>query len=187
MKNPTVLFAGGINPKFNLDALRVLAKASELLPKNYDLIFSTHLSMDFLSSVGIRSSRLSIKYVPRNEILRFQSGAHALIAPLSHNNCIHDEVRTMFSTKLLTYMLSGRPIIVFAPQDSFLAESARKNGWAYIVTEASPKSLASAIVKVVEDVNLANELVLSALNEARLRNPKRYALQLQQWVENDVL
>lgn len=185
MANPTALFVGGINDKFNLDALRVLARSSELLPKNYELIYSTRRSLQKLHSLGIKSSRLSVKYVPRTAAIRFQSEVHVLIAPLSHKNCSREEVRTLFSTKLLTYMLSGRPIIVFAPQDSYLAQSARKTGWAYVVSEDSPKALAEAIVTVVENVELSSQLVSSALKEARLRNPTRYALQLEEWVNQD--
>jgi len=185
-KNPTVLFVGGINPKFNLDALRVLARSTEYWPAHYNLILSTSLSLEKVNALGITSPKLTIQYVPRSEVVNYQSGVHVLIAPVSHKNCAEEEVRTIFSTKLLAYMLSGRPIIAFAPQDSYLAESARKKGWAYVVSEDSPRSLAEAIVKVVEDSRLANELVLSAFQEAQSRDAKRHALRLQEWVEKDI-
>jgi hypothetical protein len=74
-----------------------------------------------------------------------QSEAHVLVAPLSHKNCSIDEVRTVFSTKLLEYLIAGRPIVVFAPEDSYHAESARRGGWGgYVVSEDSPAALASA-------------------------------------------
>jgi glycosyltransferase involved in cell wall biosynthesis len=108
-----------------------------------------------------------------------------LVAPLSHENCSIDEVRTVFSTKLLEYLISGRPILVFAPKDSYHAWSAEKNGWGYLVTKNSPKGLAEAIVKVVKDHNLAAELVQKALKEAHSRNARVYAESLKEWVTAD--
>ena len=108
-----------------------------------------------------------------------------MVAPLSHKNCAMDEVRTVFSTKLLEYLVSGRPIIVFAPEDSYHAISASKHGWGYAVTEDSPVALAAAIEKVVRDENLAARLVHGALQEARSRSATRHAGRLLEWVLSD--
>ena len=183
--NPTVLFVGGINPKFNADALKVLAAASELLPEEYELVFSTPADMRTLDHFGIHSSRLRVTFVDRQELYRFQSKAHVLIVPLSHKNCAREDVRTVFSTKLLDYFLAGRPIIVFAPEDSYHAVSATKQGWGYVVTEDSPQALATAIVKVIEDQVLAAQLVQGALREAGARRSTLYATRLQEWVAAD--
>lgn len=185
MAKPTVLFSGGVSRQFNLDALRVLTAASELLPPDYDLILATHFTADKLTQLGLNSTRLQVKHVSRSDLRRFQSKAHVLIAPLSHKNCTQDEVKVLFSTKLLTYLLSGRPIIVFAPADSYHAESAKKNGWGYVVTEDSPTALASAIITVVQDSNLSAQLVENAFREARSRHAKYQAQHLHHWVEID--
>jgi glycosyltransferase involved in cell wall biosynthesis len=182
----TVLFTGAVSPQMNLDALKVLARASELLPQEFELLYCTSLEFPALVSLGIHSSRLQVRYVSREEVKRLQSMAHVLVAPLSHKNCSIDEVRTVFSTKLLEYLVSGRPIIIFAPEGSYHAESARKNGWGYVVTEDSPATLAAAIVKVGTDEALAADLVRGALREARTRSAKPYAERLRKWVVEDV-
>jgi glycosyltransferase involved in cell wall biosynthesis len=187
MPSPTVLFVGGVSPPMNLDALKVLAAASELLPSGYELLFCTSMDLQALKQKGIQSSRLQARYVSRAEVQRLQSGAHVLIAPLSHKNGSIEEVRTVFSTKLCEYLVSGRPIIVFAPEDSYHAESARKNGWAYVVTEDSPAALADAVVRVVTDEDLAAGLVRSALAEARSRSARSHAKRLHKWVLEDTL
>ena len=135
--------------------------------------------------MGIVSSRLRATYVSRAEVQRLQSAAHVLIAPLSHKNSAMDEVRTVFSTKLLEYLISGRPIIVFAPEGSFQAESARKNGWAHVVTEDSPEALAQAIITVMTDDVLAGKLVNAGLRECQARQAKYHAERLWQWVLTD--
>jgi glycosyltransferase involved in cell wall biosynthesis len=185
MPKPTVLFVGAVNPAMNLNALKVLASASECLPHEYELLYCTSTELATLQRMGIQSSRLRATYVSRAEVQRLQSEAHVLVAPLSHKDCAVDEVRTVFSTKLLEYLLSGRPIVVFAPEDSYHAESARKHGWGYVVTEDSPAALAAAIVQVTTDENLAAELVRSALQEAHSRQARQHAQRLQEWVVTD--
>jgi glycosyltransferase involved in cell wall biosynthesis len=183
---PTVLFVGAVNPAMNLDALQVLAAASELLPPDYDLLYCTPSDSASLARLGIHSSRLRATYVSRAEVQRLQTTSHVLIAPLSHKNCSADEVRTVFSTKLLEYLIAGRPIIVFAPADSYHAISAQQHGWAYVVTEDSPEALARAIVRVTTDETLAATLVQGALKEGHARRATRQAEVLREWVWNDV-
>jgi glycosyltransferase involved in cell wall biosynthesis len=185
LPKPTVLFVGAVSAEMNLDALKVLASASELLPSEYELLFCTSSDLATLNRLGVQSSRLRAKYVSRAEVQRLQSEAHVLVAPLSHKDCATDEVRTVFSTKILEYLVAGRPIIVFAPEDSYHVESARKNGWGYPVTEDSPAALAAAIQKVTEDENVAAKLVQGALTEARSRSATHQAERLQSWVIAD--
>ncbi len=96
-----------------------------------------------------------------------------------------DEVRTVFSTKLLEYMVSGRPILVFAPAGSFHAISARKGDWGYVVDEDSPEKIANAILKMLNDDNLCSKLVGNAFVEAKSRNASIYANELLEWVTED--
>ena len=72
----------------NLDALKVLAKASELLPQDYVLLFCTSSSREDLVSLGIRSSRLQVQYVSRHEVQRLQGEVDVLVAPLSHKTAL---------------------------------------------------------------------------------------------------
>lgn len=187
LENPTVLFVGAVDPAFNLDALKVLAAAAELLPADYQLLFCTSSDLDSLQCMGIKSSRLRVLYVSRSEVQKLQSEAHVLIAPLSHKNCSSHEVRTVFSTKLLEYLISGRPIIVFAPEVSFEAESAKKGGWGLVVSDDSPSALAAAIVKITTDQNIAAKLVRGALKEAQNRRAALQAERLHNWTMEDTL
>ena len=150
----------------NRDALAVLAQASELLPADVRLLFLTRASEAALAACGISSSRLSARCVPREEVAKALSAAHVLVAPLSHKNGGMDEVRTVFSTKLLEYLVSGRPILVFAPGDSFHAQSARTHGWGWVVDRDDPRALAAGICKLLDDESLAAGLVTAALAEA---------------------
>jgi glycosyltransferase involved in cell wall biosynthesis len=183
---PTILYLGEVSPPMNHDALKVLAAASELLPDVYQLLFCTSSNLPSLERLGIRSTRLRVRaYGSRADVQDLVSRAHLLVAPLSHKNCSPNEVKTVFSGKLLDYLVSGRPILVFAPEDAYHVQSAKMNGWAYTVTEDSSIGLASAITKVVTDESLSRELVCNALKEARRRNAKHHVARLQKWVITD--
>ena len=186
-KRPTALFVGAVSNPMNLDALKVLAEASKLLPQDYVLSFCTSLSREDLASLGIRSSRLQVQYVSRQEVQSLQREVDVLVAPLSHKNGSLDEVRTVFSTKLLEYLIAGRPIVVFAPPDSYHATSAQKEGWGYVVTEDSPQALATAIQQVAMNTTLAASLVQGALREAHTRRASYHANRLYEWVQRDAV
>jgi len=186
-KHPTVLFVGAVSEPMNLDALKVLAQASELLPEDYVLLFCTSSSREQLVSLGIRSSRLQVQYVSRHEVQGLQGEVDVLLAPLSHKNGSPDEVRTVFSTKLLEYLIAGRPMVVFAPHDSYHAISAQKGGWGYVVTEDSPQALAAAIQQVATNTTLAASLVQGALREAHSRRASHHANRLYEWVQRDAV
>jgi glycosyltransferase involved in cell wall biosynthesis len=186
-ERPTVLFVGAVSEAMNRDALKVLAAASELLPQEFELLFCTSLDQEGLALKGIHSSRLRAQYVSRQEVQHLQKEADVLVAPLSHKNGSPDEVRTVFSTKLLEYLVAGRPIVVFAPQDSYHATSAKKNGWGYVVTEDSPQALAAAIQQVATNAPLAASLVQGALREAHTRRASHHANRLYAWVQEDAV
>jgi glycosyltransferase involved in cell wall biosynthesis len=185
LDKPTALFVGAVSHEMNLDALQVLANASELLPPEYEMRFCTASDLATLNRKGITSSRLRVEFLSRTEVQQLQARAHVLIAPLSHRNCAVDEVRTVFSTKLLEYLISGRPIIVFGPEDSYHVESARAHGWGFPVIHNSPAELARAIERVTRDQDLAAELVQGALQEARRRRAQWHAKRLLEWVTTD--
>ena len=182
---PTVLFIGTVSPPMNLDALKTLASAAELLPPEYEMIFCTPSSIASLRDMGISIKRLQIKYLSRPEVQALQSRVNILIAPLSHKNCSSDEVRTVFSTKLLEYLVSGRPILIFGPAGCYHVDSARNGNWAHVLTEDNPVALAKAIVEVTKNDRLSSRLVHGALKEAKTRDAKLFGEKLYQWVIAD--
>jgi len=182
---PTVLFVGSLCKTMNVDALGVLARAADMLEPDVELLFATNVSREQLSASGIESSRLVSRWMTQSEVREAQSSAAALVAPLSHKEASADEVRTVFSTKLLEYMVAGRPIVVFAPPDSHHARSARENGWGYVVDQDDPRALATGIQRVMGDDALAESLVVEAGEEAKRRDARLHAARLQQWVHAD--
>ena len=86
-----------------------------------------------------------------------------------------DEVKTVYATKTLDYLVSGTPILVFSPLDSFHTISAKEKGWGLIVAEDSPKALVEGIIRLKTEAELGNSLVNAAFEEAESRSAINYA------------
>ena len=185
MQKKTILFVGTVSDLMNEDSLREFSKAIRLLPNDIDILFCSSASKERLDMCGIETNRIQLKFVSRAEAQQIQSTVHILLAPLSFKNGAMNEVRTVFSTKLLEYLISGRPILVFSPSDSFHSISARKGGWGYVVDEDSPEKLAEGILKMLNDERLCKSLVENAYKEALTRNSEIFANKLYEWVKED--
>jgi glycosyltransferase involved in cell wall biosynthesis len=185
LSKPTVLVVTGLSHLMNIDAMAVFAKASELLPPGVDVLILSRSGRDSWVAANAASPRITIRSAPREEVAKLVSACHVLVAPLSHKNCSSEEVRTVLSTKLLDYFVSGRPILVFAPADSFHARSAREGRWGLVVDQDDPRAIAEGIVKLLGDEKLCAELVAGALGEARRRDAGIYARRLHEWTLAD--
>jgi len=169
----------------NADALSVFSRSVKELPKDVSINFFTGASADQLAQHHIDVSQINLKWVSRSELENELRTSSILFAPLSHKNCSQLEVKTVFSTKLLEYLVSGRPILLFAPADSFHAISARKNNWAYVVDEDDPSALAKGIKELLQNEELCKTIVQGAFKEARERNASIFAQQLNEAVLQD--
>ena len=180
-----LLFTGAVSKVMNLDALRVLAETTKLLKNNISVTLCTSYKHENFEKIGIDSKNWEIKWMSRDDVQKLQKQVAILFAPLSHKNCGEDEVKTVLSTKLLEYFVSGRPILIFAPKNSFHALSANDGDWGLVVDEDDPKSLADAILKLKEDIDLQKRLVANAFKEAEARRASVFAKLLYQWVLED--
>jgi hypothetical protein len=76
------------------------------------------------------------------------------------------EYRTIFPTRAIPMLLSGRPMLVHSPPNSFLTEFFRENRCAAVVDEPSPDAILIALKRIEENAGLRAELVFSAREAA---------------------
>lgn len=181
----TLLFTGTVSRVMNLDSLRVLSAASPILKQYLKVMLCTSYKKEDFKKIGIDTSAWEIKWLSRSEVQKLQRQAGILFAPLSHKNAGMDEVRTVFSTKILEYLIAGRPILVFAPKSSFHAISARQKGWALVVDEDNPETLAAEAKRLLNDKALQKKIVEGAFREAQNRRASIFANLLHKWIEED--
>lgn len=101
------------------------------------------------------------------EMPRIQMEADILFLPLAFDSPYPDLVRTSATTKLGEYLATGRPILVHAPRDSFVAWYFRKHDCGVVVDDDDPVRLAEAIELILNDAQLCRRLIANAFERAR--------------------
>ena len=167
---PFVLhFAGHVYRSMNTDALATLARA---LPQcRHDVVLHCYApaSAAQLGAAGIGGERVRVRFGSRDEVMADQAAADLLVLPLAFRSSNPVEIRTVFPTKLLEYFVSGRPILLHAPAESWSARDARAKGWGEVADEPDAGALAVAIDALLEDGARQKRLVSSARAEAGRR------------------
>ncbi len=175
-----ILYTGSIAGNMNLDALQEFVKAVDLLPPNYQVRMLVGDNLDRYRAEGIYRERISYGWVSVKESERLVRQADVLFLPLSFKNCCAEEVKTVFATKTLNYLTAGVPILVYSPPDSFHSRSAGEAGWGYVVQKEEPQLLADKLQELANDAVLRKRIVQNAIQEARRRDPRRWAESIKQ-------
>jgi glycosyltransferase involved in cell wall biosynthesis len=113
-----------------------------------------------LARAGVRGGRL-VLHEPRSpaEIPAIQRGAGLLFLPLAFKSPYPELVRTSATTKMGEYMAARRPVLVHAPEGSFVSWYFREHGCGVVVDRDDPAELARALAGVLADEGLRRELV----------------------------
>lgn len=69
-------------------------------------------------------------------------------------------------TKAPEYMVSGTPIIIFAPEVAATVKYAKKYNWAKLITENNITEISSAIKQLLEDKEQREQIAKNAINIA---------------------
>lgn len=161
-----VLYAGRIGWS-TYDSLCEIAKAIDsLIGEEYKIEFhvvatttsDTRLSKR-LEQCGCVSVDPAIPYqeCPR-EFARFD----LLVLANDFNESSRRFARLSISTKTSEYMITGVPILVYAPRDFALLEYACDQGWAYGVSEHDTMKLKEALSTLYHDAGLREKLGTNA-------------------------
>jgi glycosyltransferase involved in cell wall biosynthesis len=159
-------YLGSVN-ETNLDALRRLRTVVGDLPNTSLNIYSGSPGW-FLEKQRLLGSRvrheqpsdevLQMK-LRENDILLLPHGLRGGLSPI--------EYLTIFPTRTIPYLLSGRPILAHSPQDSFLTQWLRRHDCAEIVDVPDEAALRAAIARLCDDTPRRDQLVRNALKAAR--------------------
>jgi glycosyltransferase involved in cell wall biosynthesis len=180
-----VLYTGNISSGMNLDALAQFVKCVDLLPPDYKIRMLISCSARQCRRMGLYHERIEYGWVSVAESQRLIREADVLFLPLSFKNCSAAEVKTVFATKALDYLVSGVPILVFSPPQSYHSRSAKERGWGCVVEAEDVQLLAKQLQELATDAALRNTVVRGALAEARRRDPRPWADRLRQYLEDN--
>jgi glycosyltransferase involved in cell wall biosynthesis len=145
------------------DAFRNLVSAIKCLDrKDVTLHIYTSDSHSLLQSKGIQGPVVYHDHLELSKALEAQKQADILFLPLAFSSSNPEIVKTSSPGKMGEYLASGRPILVHAPEDSFVSRYFRRKGCGVVVDENDAAALSKAILRIIESKALRDRLTSKA-------------------------
>lgn len=167
-REPVLLYTGSIYWAQS-EAMRDLIDALALLP-HVRLRLLTEQSKEDLRRLGLDGPQVEIARCSVSEVRTSQARADVLFLPLGFTKRGMDVIRTAAPGKMAEYLVSGVPILVHAPADSYVSRDARALGWGSVVDGRDAQSLADTIKTLLTDDALRQRLVANAFRIAAARH-----------------
>ncbi|MGK0390540.1 MAG: glycosyltransferase involved in cell wall biosynthesis [Maribacter sp.] len=153
----------------NIDATQRFVKAIKSNPK-YSLSLYTHVPSILLKNRGLDTDAIIHKgFVNPDEV--HQKLQEFDICILTHGftgGYGEIEYQTIFPTRTIPLLLSGKPIIAHSPKGSFLNDFIKENACAELVDEANTDAIIKGLEKIIND---------TAYQEQLIKNSKKTAYQ----------
>jgi|SRR3989344_1389431 len=144
------------------EALLRLVKVVNKLP-DVKLLIYTPQSKAQLETIGIKEkNNINISWVAPDKIGEVLSTADALFLPLSFNTVAPNLINTSVPAKFASYLVSGAPILVHAPRESFISKHCEKYEAGLVVSNPDENELKSAIIKLMKSREYCGNLVRHA-------------------------
>jgi glycosyltransferase involved in cell wall biosynthesis len=160
-----VVYTGAVY-EANFDAFKRLLEALGRLDAPARVHVHTAQSAAELAEAGIGGPIVVHPHAPIGETPRIQREAHVLFLPLALDSPYPHVIRTAAPGKMGEYLAAGRPILVHAPDDSFVAWYFREHDCGVVVSERDPAALARALADLVSDPERRSELASRARQRA---------------------
>jgi hypothetical protein len=164
---PVLRFAlsGNIN-RTNEDAACRLGAVIGGMP-DAELAIYSGTARAHLERLGLLRGRVSLQTVSRDELLRRLPEADVLLLPHGlQTEASETERLTIFPTKTIEYLISGRPILAHTPPDCYLTRFLREQDCALVVDQPDRDELRAAVARLRSDAALRARLVQNALKAA---------------------
>jgi glycosyltransferase involved in cell wall biosynthesis len=164
--SPTILYAGRIG--LGIDAsLELIAKAIDQV--NDELNLSSKFVLQTESKPGWATNYKCVQhqeFVPYSELPKVFSGADILILPYDFSSESIKYIKYSMPTKASEFMISGTPVLIFAPEETAIVKYARQYDWAKIVTENKLESIADSIKRLIQSEDLRRQIAENAIKTA---------------------
>ena len=172
LNNETVeksIFWGGAIYAINKETVkRVHAACKEL---DYTLTLSAANTPEKLDNLGFENKNIKIlPFLSREDYITTVGNQQALLLSIDwpDESAVHkDELGTIFPTKTIEYLISGRPILVHCPEEYFLAKFFKKHQCGIVLTDRDPKKIKEQIESVFNDEKKLKEMVANAYKTSK--------------------
>jgi glycosyltransferase involved in cell wall biosynthesis len=172
------VFSGNVNESCRDAAVRLCDAVVQSRNTKLNLLSGT--SRAYLARLGILRDEVRCEAVSRDDLLPRLREADVVLLPHGFNGSgAAAEYRTIFPTKTIEYLISGRPILAHAPPDCFLTKFLKRHDCALLVDNRDPNALRQAIERLRTDADLRAALVRNALQAARQFQADRVAAEFR--------
>lgn len=172
LKNDTVeksIFWGGAIYAINKETVKRVHTACKEL--DYTLTLSAANTPEKLSILGFENKNIEIlPFLSREDYITTVGNQQALLLSIDwpDESAVHkDELGTIFPTKTIEYLISGRPILVHCPEEYFLAKFFKKHQCGIVLTDRDPKKIKEQIESVFNDEEKLKEMVANAYKTSK--------------------
>lgn len=160
-------FSGNVNDSCREAAIRLFNTISS--NPNYKITVSPGSQKSSLISYGIKTDKLNLISASRDNLITEIRKAEIMLLPHGfHGALSQEEYDTIFPTKVIEYLISGKVILLHAPESSFLTKFMQTHNCALIVTQSDEKMILEAIETLKNDSLLREQLIRNALKAAEL-------------------
>ncbi|MEM8523587.1 MAG: hypothetical protein AAGG68_03030 [Bacteroidota bacterium] len=164
----------------NLDATRRLINALKDHPK-YELSLYTHVPKILLQQRGIDTSAIHhCGFVRPEEVHDILQQYDICILTHGFKGGYGEvEYKTIFPTRTLPFLLSGKPIFAHSPKGSFLNDFIIENECAALVDEANEQAIIKGLDRITNDSIYQKQLLKNAQQTAKQFYGKEVVKQLK--------
>jgi glycosyltransferase involved in cell wall biosynthesis len=172
LNNDTVeksIFWGGAIYAINKETVKRVHSACKNL--DYTLTLSAANTPEKLANLGFENKNIKIlPFLTREDYITTIGNQRALLLSIDwpDESAVHkDELGTIFPTKTIEYLISGRPILVHCPEEYFLARFFKKYQCGIVLTERDPQKIKEHIESVLDDEEKLKVMVANAYKASK--------------------
>jgi glycosyltransferase involved in cell wall biosynthesis len=164
--NPTILYAGRIGLGID-DSLKLIADAIAVVNETLEISINFALQTPE-KPVWIKNYKniLHNSFVDYDDLPKVFSESDLLVLAYDFSEESISFIRYSMPTKASEYMVSGTPIIIFAPEVTAIANYAQTYHWAKVITENNIGYLSAAITELIQSENTRKKLSRNAIKIA---------------------
>jgi glycosyltransferase involved in cell wall biosynthesis len=166
----TILYAGrtGLGIQSSLIAIaRAVEHLNRELSTKLTFVLQTAEPPEWIADFNCVEHR---SFVPYSELPKVFSAADFLILPYDFSPSAMKYIKYSMPTKVSEYMISGTPIIVFAPEDTAIVNYARQHKWGQVISENDVGMLIKGIQEMVLDKPKRERIAQNAKELAEARH-----------------
>ena len=155
-----ILYAGRLGTGIEECFFYITVAINNLVQKGFKIEF--HLQSKSVSYVIDTIKKFDFvrikKPLPYEELPALFASADVLLLPNDFDESSIAFLRYSMPTKASEFMAIGTPILLYASDQTAIVKHAKKNKWAYIVSEKDQTQLENAIVELYENVAIREQI-----------------------------